>query len=704
MRNLGAYGAAACALLAWDTASARDVPEHAEPPSAAATAAEPEMVVIGQRLTSVGIGDKTGFGVLGEREVLNTPFSVTAFTEALIENSVAQNLTDVLVRDPSLSSTVNAAGFRDEFDIRGFLVRRSTFLYDGVPGLVATDGYIGIGNLDRVEVFRGVNAFNSGAAVFGGVGGTINFAPKRPVESDITEATVGYVTDQPFGALDFSRRFGPGGQVGMRLTSYFADGGAAVDGLDRLSENYALYLDWRPTNNTYFAVEGTRYRSRSDFYRDDIFLAGGVSLPATPDLRTNYSQPYAFIEQSGVRIYAKGRWDFARNWSLSAAGGRLDGDNNNGYISAFGLITNDAGALTQFPSQSGQPNFDTSGVQATIDGKFSFLRIDHKVVFSATLATSQFDGTFAVGEQVQSNLFSPVYFDEVSLAPADPDVFSDSVLTQSVLYEGAALGGRLVGLAGVRRVNIKLRSSFSDYDETQLTPFGAVYVKPAANVTLYASYTQGLERGETAPLAAVNAREQLVPAVSEQYEVGAKAALGELLFTFAAFDISRPVAFLNPQNLFTADGDQTHRGIELQASGRLFKQFRIISGVTYLDARLQNGNPLIEGNRPVGVPQWATALYGEYDAPMLSGLTLTGGLNYQSGQFVDVTNIASRRADGWITGDVGARYAFDIKAIPIALRFAVSNIANSSYWGVSTISGLQLSAPRTFRLSLTTNF
>ena len=69
---------------------------------------EEEITVTGQRLTSPVIGSDTTFGALGERAVLDTPFSVASFTEELIRATAAITLKDIMVRDPSATSDVNA--------------------------------------------------------------------------------------------------------------------------------------------------------------------------------------------------------------------------------------------------------------------------------------------------------------------------------------------------------------------------------------------------------------------------------------------------------------------------------------------------------------------------------------------------------------------------------------------------------------------
>lgn len=661
-----------------------------------------EVVVTANKLILTGIGDDTGFGVLGNRKVVDTPFSVTAFTEGLIENLAAQNLIDVLTRDASVSTNVNYNGYRDEVDIRGFFVNKATYLYDGVPGLITTDGYVGLGNVEAVEIFRGVNAFNSGGATYGGVGGTINVVPKRPT-SDVSQVTLGYQSNHPILGFDFARRYGSNETVGLRFTGYSANGRLAVNDVERQSENYALYADWVPNDDLYVAFEYTRFRSRTEAYLDNIFLSAGVPLPEPPELDQSYSQPWAWLESSGDRIYSKVSWDITEDWTFSAGAGYSEGDRANGYVSAFALVTDVNGTLNRLPQGVRQPISNHGGGQITVDGHFDVAAVRNKVILSATYSRRELQYDYSFANPVAGNLYVR------QVAPDPGIIYSylldyveiDDVGTLSALYEGSVLDGRLSLIAGAREIDIGLRANYDRYEDSRLSPFGSVYFKPTGNSTVYVSYTEGLERGGTAPAAASNANEQLPPGVNKQVELGGKLQVGDLLLTAAAFEIIRPLNFLNSSNLFVNDGEQTHRGAELQLAGDLTADLRLITGVTFLDAEVDNGNPAVRGNRPAGVPEWAAAFYGEYDLPGIRGLTLTAGVNYQSNQFVDVRNVVTRREDGWTTLDLGGRYAFSFADTPLVMRLMVTNLTEEKYWSIAHNSGLQLANPRMFRISVT---
>jgi iron complex outermembrane receptor protein len=107
-------------------------------------------------------------------------------------------------------------------------------------------------------------------------------------------------------------------------------------------------------------------------------------------------------------------------------------------------------------------------------------------------------------------------------------------------------------------------------------------------------------------------------------------------------------------------------------------------------------------------PNFNLNLAGEWDLPFAHGLTVDGRVVYTGSQYIDTT-YPRRSLPDWTRLDVGARYTFENTASPtgkpIVLRFNVENLLDANYWlGGQAVTFLSLGMPRTFRLSLTTNF
>ena len=664
-----------------------------------------EITVTGQALTSPVVGADTTFGALGERAVLDTPFSVASFTDDLIRTTAAVSLKDLLIRDPSARSEVNAAGYRDQVSIRGFGVVNQAILYDGLPGLMKDDGFFALANLQNVEVFRGANAIVSGAAS-DGVGGAFNLVPKRPGEAPVTDLTLGWQGEGPVLQLDLSRRFGGADQFGARLNlSRFEARGPARQ-FERVTGISALYLDWRPTDTLTLATEISSNDDRTQGYRDQLNLDAGVAMPRVPDTRRNFQHPWTYIDNSFAQVFVKGRWQFAPGWNLNVAAGRNAGEKS--YLSAWSRQIDNAGTLVSQPYQWGfGNNRDTvKAAQALLNGAMASGPLAHRFTLGYNWNKTTQSGTGGqFGERILSNLFRPVYAPRPPIAETERFTGAPGTSSWVGLYELRALDERLSLLVGGRYVSIEATWYNADLGQKKFSPFAALSWKPSAHSSVYASYTQALQPGGSAPQGTANFREQLPPGVAEQVELGAKLELGELLLTAALFELEQPLDITNAANRFARDGRQRHRGLELQAQGRLGATLNLIAGVTLLDAELDNGNPAVAGNVPAGVAERRATVFLDYRPPALPGIGVNAGLIYEGRQFYDPGN--TRQAEPWTRLDIGANYDFELGPAALSARFAITNLSDAAYWVIGGYPGyaaLSLSAPRTFSVSLSASF
>src|SRR6056297_349603 len=173
-------------------------------------------------------------GMLGNLDMMESPFAGTSFTSELMLDQQAISVADVLQNDPVVRVAKGFGNFQELYMIRGFPVFSDDMTYNGVYGILPRQ-FVAAELLERVEVFRGASAFLNGAAPGGSsLGGAVNLVPKRAPEDDLTRLTLGY-TDQSHGvvALDASRRFGADDSTGVRLNLVRRDGETSVDGQDR---------------------------------------------------------------------------------------------------------------------------------------------------------------------------------------------------------------------------------------------------------------------------------------------------------------------------------------------------------------------------------------------------------------------------------------------------------------------------------------
>jgi iron complex outermembrane receptor protein len=140
----------------------------------------------------------------------------------------------------------------------------------------------------------------------------------------------------------------------------------------------------------------------------------------------------------------------------------------------------------------------------------------------------------------------------------------------------------------------------------------------------------------------------------------------------------------------------------LAVFGEPIEGIRVIGGITYIDAELtKTQGGVNQGKDAPGVPPYRATLSGEWDAPFVPGLTLSGRAIYTSSAYLDQAN--TLKVQPYTIVDLGARLSLDAYGVPIVVRANVLNVFDENYW-VSLNGPLSLGSPRTFLLSTSVNF
>jgi iron complex outermembrane receptor protein len=656
-------------------------------------------------------------GILGDRPVLDTPFTVNSYTEELIRQQQASTIGDVTKNDPGVTSTIDNAGrsFYSTPGLRGFPPVFEIFLYDGLPGTGTLFGFTKypLNAIERVDVLKGPSAFLAAADPFFDVGGRVNLVPKRPAAAPLTAVALRYEADSLWTLEgDFSRRFGERDALGVRLNAMLERGEPAIAHARNKAAAFDLGFDWRIAPN--FKLSGTLHydKYRHDAFQRAFHIGAGVPVPAPPDPRTDHGQPWTFQETEPRHAYLRADWSLASDWTATLQYFR--GNTGESSLIAAPTIINAAGDTTQGVFHRPRIERDFDGWQAIVRGKLATGALKHELTFGVQASTEEFGvATRGFGTNA-SNLYSPRYVPQPTAV-----VFSfpfgrlfehgSSGLAVSDLI---SWGERWSVLLGARRQRIELKrfslatgAQTDTYDRSKLTPSAALMFKPGAKSMLYLSYIEGLIRGGTAPLTAANAGEVLPPLETSQYELGGKIEVANgMLLTAALFDIDRGLEFLDPAtNRFGQFGRQRHRGLEVSASGPLTPHLTLLGGFMLLDAvQERTGVPATEGKKVFGTPAFTLPLNLIYRLPDAPGLSLSAGLYYFGKQFVDATN--ARSIPSWTRLDVGAAYETRIAGRTSTLRVGIENLADRRYWSSASFGLLFLGAPRTVKATLQVDF
>lgn len=652
-------------------------------------------------------------GILGTRDAMETPFSITSYTNELIQDRHARSVGEVLQSDPSVRVARGFGNFQESYFIRGFILNSDDVAYNGLFSLLPRQ-YIATELFERVEVLRGASAFLTGANPGGGgLGGSINLLAKRAPNEPLNRVTVGAGSGgQPNVAADVARRFGPDGATGVRVNAAARNGGTGVEDEKASLGLASVGLDWRSRDVRLSGDVGYQDH-RLKRTRPSVNLGPGVTVvPGAPDAVRNFAQPWTYSNERDVFGTFRAEWDVSPSLTTwGAFGGRRSEEANS--LAVLTASNGSTGEASQFRFDNGREDRINTG-EAGLRWKARTGSVGHEVVAAASRFSGKIDTSFSFGGFLATNLYRPAFYPTPAIA-ALPAVAGtgNTQLTSFALGDTLSLvDDRLLLTLGARHQRLDLTSFGSNYQRSRTSPAVAAVWKASKQVSLYANYIEGLTQGETAPATSggapvANAGQALSPYVSKQKEIGLKYDAGRVGGTMGVFSTTRPRAFVNPANVFTAAGRDRHDGVELNVFGEPTRGVRLLGGITWLDARQRStGSATTEGRRVIGVPRLQGTVGAEWDLPAVRGLALDARVVHTGSRFADAANTLS--VPGWARLDLGARYLMEGRERVVTLRARVDNVTDRNYWasvgGFPGAGYLSVGAPRTFTVSASVDF
>lgn len=662
-------------------------------------------------------------GILGTKDALDTPFSITSYTNELIQDRHARSVGDVLQNDPTVRIARGFGNFQEAFFIRGFILDSDDTAYNGLYSLLPRQ-YIATELFERVEVLRGASAFLNGASPNGGgLGGSINLLPKRAPNEPLNRVTFGVASGgQTQVAADIARRFGPDGNTGIRVNAAARNGGTAIDDEDSKLGLLAVGLDWRSRDVRLSGDIGYQDHKLSRT-RTNVDVAGLTAVPNAPDNQTNFAQPWSYSNERDTFGTLRGEWDINANVTAWAAGGARRGSEAN---SLANLIVNNAttGAATTYRFDNTRKDTVNTG-ELGLRGKLQTGSVGHEWVAVASHFSADKKNAYAMdfANTQTTNLYNPTAsplpaFSAGAFRGGD---LANPLRTGSTRLSSFAFGdtmslldNRLLFTVGLRHQKMEIANyaygtalQTDRYDQSRTSPLLAAVYKVDKGLSVYANYVEGLSQGQTAPGTAANRGDMLEPYVSKQKEVGIKFDAGRVGGSVALFSTTKPRAFLNDANIFSTSGKDRHQGIELAVQGEAVKGLRVLGGLTWLDAKqLTTGAPATDGQRVIGVPKLQANMGAEWDVPGVPGLAVDGRLVHTGASYANATN--TLRVPGWNRLDVGARYLTEVQGKLVTLRARIDNLTNRNHWasvgGYPGAGYLVVGAPRTLSLSVSVDF
>ncbi|WP_294906965.1 TonB-dependent receptor [Tatumella sp. UBA2305] len=664
-----------------------------------------------------GIANGARLGVLGEQKALDVPFNVISYTSKLIDNQQARTLQDVVKNDSSIQNVRGYGNFSQGFRIRGFDLYGDDISLNGLYGVLPRQ-ILPLEDVERVEVIKGSSAFLNGVPAGGtGVGGNINIESKHATSVPTRRVSVDYTSrKQPGISADIGQRFGDNDQFGVRFNVVHREGETEVHNEKDRTTGAFLGLDYHG-DKLQSSLDLGYVKSTIHNGRQGIRLASGMTeIPAVPDPRTNYGQPWNYADLTTRYAMMKNDYHLNDDWVFYSAVGA---NHTNEWSASASPVVSDLQGDSTMNRLDTHYTADTITGMAGVRGKFDTGPVSHQInvgysgIYNRVASAYEMSGGFT-----GPNIYHPsdvyagdmIYFGGHMQAPSVRNRTTNNGASFSDTL--GVLDDKLLFTVGTRYQKIRVRNykytgeedTTGAFDAHRWSPVYGVVWKAQDWLSLYANHIEGLQASSAAPSNASNAGQ--VPGIgrTRQNEVGLKVQRERFGGNLALFDMRKMVGRLDSDEYYRLTGEQRNQGIEVNVFGEPILGWRVNAGSTWLRPIMHNTSDGSDGNDAVGVPRNQWVLGSEWDLPGLQGVTISGTLIHTSHQYYNVQN--TMKLPSWTRLDLGVQYAMSLQNTRLTWRAGLENVTNKKYWETIGQSNGYLTQgdPRTLKLSMSVDF
>ncbi|WP_239024003.1 TonB-dependent siderophore receptor [Paraglaciecola marina] len=713
MKSMGiqfnkSYLAAACStalMINSISAVAADEPKNAEKGIEVIS-------VVGHKINELSI--ENNGGALGNRSILDTPFSVDVISLEDMEIRQVNTLDSLFSREASVSVDGSAySAFGNTLRVRGLaLDYTQSFKVNGMS-INSFSGEMPYEAFEQVTLIKGATGFMYGMAAPGGI---VNYETKKAKDTSIS-ANLGFRSDRIFsGHIDASSRFGDDDEFGVRVNLVKENGDTYLDdgGIDR--ETASLAFDAYLTESLYWTVD-LIYSDRlieNSWTQLGNSLESTDSLPDTVSGTTNLAVDGTFDKYKNLIAISSLNWTINDNWQA-----KLEYDyskNETRWVKNLTYLLNSEG---DFDVALYEQYFDVSysQIQGMLTGEVTTGNITHNLVIGAShqKATTYRNDGGEYGRVVTWGYGTDNLFDPVDLPTYSADLQKDIQIawtdTQDSVFisDFIELNDKWQALVGVRSNGIEHTaseyfSSHDHYDDTAITPTFALMFKPNENTTYYGSYVESIE-GQTSTVgdAYANADELLEPLESSQYELGLKTAGDGWSLTSALFRIERGATLVTDDNYLVQEGITIYQGFELSGALDVTDSLSVYGDLMLLDTEYDKTSSSTQGNEVAGTPNQQFTLQTNYNVASVEGLTFNLGAKYHGKTTLDSNNYWDVPAYTVVYG--GGSYSTKVNDVPITFIGTIDNVFDKEYWtAADSYGGLRIGEPRTIALKVKVDF
>lgn len=715
-----------CAVAAGFTPAAAYAQETAETPAPAGGQKIPEYTM--DKVVVEGKQDKPdspgaladgfalnsgGVGFLGEKAVLETPFTQTTLTNKTVETFGAPGLPldSILTNSPS----VQAAGsvLHNDFTFRGFRANGTSSYVNGIPGMF-TQFNAPTFMIDRIDLISGPNGGISGTGSHyesNAAGGLINFVAKKAPEEALTRYTQTFSGYGSFGEyLDIARRFGQDNAWGVRINTELLNGETSIHGENIKARGIFANIDHRDKKSATNILTGYRHIEVEGGMRWFKLDSAVTKLPKAPESSADYGFDGMVKASRGWILALNHEQKISEDWKAFFNGGLNRNNltkNVSGVNSAF-TIKNDAGDYDLYVNNGGTP-MNTYYAQLGAQGRITGGEVQHTLTLALDRswrnrksATGYVNETIGAGNIYTGFVQNALPNEDYSTGLAEKQkLWGWSVVDQIDYQKWQFLVGVHKHFATVDSYTPATGKRTASVDSDAFSPTYGVVYKAADNLSVYASHSESFDKGTVVSNSYVNSGEILAPAKTKQNEIGIKHEHAGILTALSFFDISQAnnievaLAGDNTKKYLIQDGKDRHKGVELSASGSLSNKWNVMGGFMVLDAsREKTKGGQYDGYDVSGRAKWNGIIALKYQADEKLGLV--GRARYTGKSTITDEKIA---VPGYTTFDLGLNYKTVLARTPAVFSLMCYNLTNKDYWMASRGDQLYVSRPRTVVLS-----
>ena len=722
----------------------------------APAAASPEIVVTGRFLDS-GASSATKLDI----PVLDTPFSVAAYTDAFLDAIETTNVADLYRYMTGIQRAGNT-GY--DITFRGFKTGgndRNAILTDGLPGLSVRFGSPPTVGVDHIELVKGATSVLYGQAQPGGFINIISKKPKAQAFHEIElRGTIGAGNNDYYrqhGILASIDSTGPITSDGSLLYRAVAEIGYSKNFRDYSYERpiyFAPSVSILPWEGGKITIGGEYRRVRTHY--DTYLVAPNNDTALSPRASTSYQDPADYLLEEGkiANLFVDQKISDAIKFALAYRyvdhTDLAEGFDVVGFRNATTLSRRARRQLNARTYSFGDANFtikgDTAGIHHTILLGASLGRE------TADLNRLQFYNAPATGAlSLDVNVYNPARqglpvgnYPLFNLASDLTHRYSTQSSFGAYVSDLVAFGDHVKLLVGLRYANerqtiTELRQATPPPQfkrDTKWLPLAGLIIEPTGYLSIYASYATSFVPAAASAFDNFN-QNPFLPTFAKAYEGGIKANLFDrhLNITTAYFDI-RKNNTLNTFTCLTAAqlaaqgvvvppgtvlavgtcsaqiGAERSRGFEIEFNTTPLRGLQINGGYAHTIARVAASNVVPQvGARLTNSPDDAFNAFARYDfadESKLKGLGVGVGVSYIGGRVGLLPTVAAPTTllplASYTTVDLGLYYKVN-ERLNVTLK--ATNLFDQRYYesaGFTANINLVPGVPRFFTLSVRGTF